>query len=582
MSAAMTTAGWAMLVMVAVTAIAAWPVAVGEPRRRHADQLAGRGPRRGRSAGRGHPAGRVPRLRPRAPARTTGRRPYGPATPRPRACSTGTGCAALLGSADSETAQKYGPALYDAKSFTWDEVEKMRQNPAAAAGRSSTAKSRKWMKVAEQIKTEDPEAYEYLQGISGMDRIGAGFIAILAALFFALFDLTASLLVLLGFLIFRWAVIAAPDPRHGRPAAAGERRHPPAGQRGGGGGLQHRHLRHRRGDLPVRGRPDHEHADRCPAGCRWCWSGYAAWSAGCCCGRTGGSPSSAARTRPRRSRVSAAGTGCSSGTAEGAGRGGRRGVGARQAIDGSVVADPGSGPRRATRTRPSRAPSEPTPGGLDRPGTARRAPDCRSRLGSGPSRTTPSAPSYAVYRPTPRDAPAHARRPESETGPAVTGGRHGTADPPSARYAVRAGADRRCARRGSGRRSPGGRRPAAGRLGRPSSSRCTSPRRATERTRRRQRGDVRESAASPTSIPGAAPPDAVALDFTTRLATQQGRDERRSGSRAWSPTSPGGCSTVQGRRSRRRCPPTRIRGPAQVRARDSQLAEVDVPVTPVR
>jgi hypothetical protein len=43
-----------------------------------------------------------------------------------------------------------------------------------------------------------------------MDRIGAGFIAVLAAVMFAMFDLTASVLVLLGFLIFRWAVIAAP------------------------------------------------------------------------------------------------------------------------------------------------------------------------------------------------------------------------------------------------------------------------------------------------------------------------------------------------------------------------------------
>src|SRR4051812_42111081 len=66
------------------------------------------------------------------------------------------------------------------------------------------------MKVAEQIKTEDPEAYEYLQGTKGMERIGAGFIAILSSLFFALFDIMASVLVLLGFLIFRWAVIAAP------------------------------------------------------------------------------------------------------------------------------------------------------------------------------------------------------------------------------------------------------------------------------------------------------------------------------------------------------------------------------------
>ena len=60
-----------------------------------------------------------------------------------------------------------------------------------------------------------------------MDRIGAGFIAVLAALLFAMFDLTASLLVLLGFLIFRWAVIAAPilgTVGLLRPASAGFRR----------------------------------------------------------------------------------------------------------------------------------------------------------------------------------------------------------------------------------------------------------------------------------------------------------------------------------------------------------------------
>ena len=74
---------------------------------------------------------------------------------------------------------------------------------------------------------EDPEAYEYLQGSRDMERIGAGFIAVLAALLFAMFDLTASLLVLLGFLIFRWAVIAAPvlgTVGLMRPASAGLRR----------------------------------------------------------------------------------------------------------------------------------------------------------------------------------------------------------------------------------------------------------------------------------------------------------------------------------------------------------------------
>ena len=76
---------------------------------------------------------------------------------------------------------------------------------------------------------------------------------------FAMFDLTASLLVLLGFLIFRWAVIAAPilgTVGLLRPASAGLRR---LGERGRRRRLQHRHLRHRRGDLPVRRRPDHEY-----------------------------------------------------------------------------------------------------------------------------------------------------------------------------------------------------------------------------------------------------------------------------------------------------------------------------------
>jgi len=83
------------------------------------------------------------------------------------------------------------------------------------------------MRVAEQVKAEDPEAYEYLQGANGMDRIGAGFIAMLSALLFAMFDITAALLVLLGFLLFRWAVIAAPilgTVGLLRPASAGIRR----------------------------------------------------------------------------------------------------------------------------------------------------------------------------------------------------------------------------------------------------------------------------------------------------------------------------------------------------------------------
>ena len=225
MGAATTTAGWAILIMVAVTAIAAWPVKSANL----ADQTLVT------TLGVVHDA-----VGPRAqntpesqcddptPGACDDNRP-----PAVRASDTVTETMlyrnwlrGVLGSADSVTAQKYGRALYDARSFTWDEVQKMRDNPDTRPT-TIAAKKDQWQRVAETIKTEDPEAYDYLSGANGMDRIGAGFIAVLAAIMFAMFDLTASLLVLLGFLIFRWAVIAAPilgTVGLLRPASSGIRR----------------------------------------------------------------------------------------------------------------------------------------------------------------------------------------------------------------------------------------------------------------------------------------------------------------------------------------------------------------------
>lgn len=224
MSNAMTTAGWALLVMVAVTALAAWPVKSANVA--DATLIS--------TLGVVHDA-----VGPRAKDTPPEQCRLGPAAckdnrpPAVRASDTVTESMLFrnwlrgaLGSADSETAKKYGLALYDAKSFSWDEAVKIRANTNTRKA-TIDEKNRQWMKVAEQIKTEDPEAYEYLKGQNGMERIGAGFIAVLAALLFAMFDLTASLLVLLGFLIFRWAVIAAPilgTVGLMRPASGGLRR----------------------------------------------------------------------------------------------------------------------------------------------------------------------------------------------------------------------------------------------------------------------------------------------------------------------------------------------------------------------
>ena len=225
MGAATTTAGWAILVMVAVTAIAAWPVRSASL----ADQtlITGLGVVHDAVGPRVHntPAGQCDDPTPGA---CDDNRP-----PAVRASDTATETIlyrnflrGLLGSADSETAKKYGLALYDAKSISWQEAEKLRANPQTRDALIKQ-KNTQWEKVAEQIKQEDPEAYQYLQGVNGMDRIGAGFIAVLASVMFAMFDLTASVLVLLGFLIFRWAVIAAPilgTVGLLRPASAGIRR----------------------------------------------------------------------------------------------------------------------------------------------------------------------------------------------------------------------------------------------------------------------------------------------------------------------------------------------------------------------
>ncbi|MBM0238428.1 MFS transporter [Micromonospora sp. ATA32] len=225
MSNAMTTAGWALLVMVAVTALAAWPV-------KSANLADGT---LVTTLSVVHDAV-GPQSKDPAPGRCIDPNPDRCKDLRPpavRASDTATETMlyrnwlrGVLGSADSETAKKYGPALYDARSLTWGEAQSTRANPATRPA-TIKAKQQQWMKVAEQIKTEDPEAYEYLQGVRDMDRVGAGFIAMLASVLFAMFDLTASLLVLLGFLIFRWAVIAAPilgTIGLMRPASAGLRR----------------------------------------------------------------------------------------------------------------------------------------------------------------------------------------------------------------------------------------------------------------------------------------------------------------------------------------------------------------------
>lgn len=209
LSEAVRVAGWALFVMVLATGVAKWPLAVPHG----FDQAATGGLSAMHSVlGPGPdnlPADRcVPPMTPEAciDHRTVAVRSSDAAT---EAILYRSWLRAMLGSSDSATANKYGPALYDATTFSWAEAEEMRVEPAVRQVYVDR-KAQQWLTVSEQIKTEDPEAYANLQGLRGTDRMGAGLVALLSALIFAAFDSLASFMILLGFLVIRVVVIAFP------------------------------------------------------------------------------------------------------------------------------------------------------------------------------------------------------------------------------------------------------------------------------------------------------------------------------------------------------------------------------------
>ncbi|GAA2644304.1 hypothetical protein GCM10010399_92770 [Dactylosporangium fulvum] len=226
-SEAFRVAGWALLIMVLATAVAKWPLTVAHGFDRAGTtglaamhRVLGPGPD-------DVPADRCVFAATNPEAckdhRTVAVRASDSAT---EAILFTAWLRATLGSAESETAKKYGPALYDATTFTWAEAANMQAHPELRQ-QYVDAKGQQWLTIAEQIKTEDPEAYANLQGLRGTDRVGAGLVALLSAMVFAGFDSIASFMILLGFLMIRIVVIAFPILATWgvlQPASAGVRR----------------------------------------------------------------------------------------------------------------------------------------------------------------------------------------------------------------------------------------------------------------------------------------------------------------------------------------------------------------------
>ena len=110
-----------------------------------------------------------------------------------------------LGRPDSHTAQTYGPELFADQALTWRQAA---ASPAALA-KTEKADQAAWAKVAAQVQTADPSAYQTLQGNAGT-RIGAGALALLLAVITCTFDLWASLMVILALLSVLLAAVVFP------------------------------------------------------------------------------------------------------------------------------------------------------------------------------------------------------------------------------------------------------------------------------------------------------------------------------------------------------------------------------------
>jgi hypothetical protein len=118
-------------------------------------------------------------------------------------------CRAELGSSTSATAKEYCAELHDASAYTWGQVDDMKRDPSLRAG-YVTDKNDEWVGTAAAIQQSDQEAYKNLQGTNGMDRIWDAGIALVSAVLYCLFDMAASLVIILGFIALRVCVIAAP------------------------------------------------------------------------------------------------------------------------------------------------------------------------------------------------------------------------------------------------------------------------------------------------------------------------------------------------------------------------------------
>lgn len=114
-----------------------------------------------------------------------------------------------FGSADSETAKKYGPMIFDATTLTFTQQQQIHTFPDHAktiiAGKKAA-----YTKAAAAIAASDPDAYANMQGKHATTRVLVAVIAAAGITLCIPFLLVSALILIAALLIIRIAVAAAP------------------------------------------------------------------------------------------------------------------------------------------------------------------------------------------------------------------------------------------------------------------------------------------------------------------------------------------------------------------------------------
>lgn len=115
-----------------------------------------------------------------------------------------------FGDANGATAKKYAKDMWESQTLTWADAKLIEDDPDGAGKRLLEFKKKQFEETAAKIKDEDPAAYEYLQGKKPEDRFGSAFMALFGAVVACPFLLVSSVLILIAFVLVRFAVIFFP------------------------------------------------------------------------------------------------------------------------------------------------------------------------------------------------------------------------------------------------------------------------------------------------------------------------------------------------------------------------------------